>query len=132
MTKVSSMSKDSNNLSKPYFGCYFCHSVVTFLEHMDYLWFIKKLKKYCVWFRRYKIPLVIRDLKSLNSIPGYDACFGWRARFHIPPIDLALLFISKVHGMPYYTRELSGYRQWFPGSSIEGISIFVTHVYKNN
>ena len=62
MKKASSISKDSNNLSKPHFGCYnnqinFRHSLVNFknviilfLEHMDYLWFVKKLKKYCVGF----------------------------------------------------------------------------------
>ena len=90
------MSEDSNNLSKPHFGCYFCHSVVAFLEHMDYLWFMKKLKKYCVWFRRYKKRFVIRDPKWLNSIPGYDGCFGWRARFHMPSLRYGIT----VHGMP--------------------------------
>ena len=60
MKKASSMSKDSNNLSKPHFGCYFHYILVNFkkpnyfLEHMDYLWLVKMLKKYCVWFGRYK------------------------------------------------------------------------------
>ena len=30
MKKASSMSKDSNNLSKLHFGCYFCHNLVNF------------------------------------------------------------------------------------------------------
>ena len=44
MKKNSYMSKDSNNLSKPHFGCYFFRSlfnlknvIILFLEHMDYL-----------------------------------------------------------------------------------------------
>ena len=70
------ISKDSSNLSKPRFGCYFRCSLVNFknliilfLEHMGYIWFMKKLKKYCVWFRTCKKRFVIRDPKSLNSIP---------------------------------------------------------------
>ena len=29
MKKASSMSKDNSNLSKPHFGCYFHHSLVS-------------------------------------------------------------------------------------------------------
>ena len=57
MKKTSSMSKDSSNLSKPRFGCYFLCNLVNFknviffffffLEHMGYVWFVKKLKRCC-------------------------------------------------------------------------------------
>ena len=54
MKKASCISKDSRNLSKPRFGCYYCRSllnfenlIILFLEHMGYIWFVKKLKKYC-------------------------------------------------------------------------------------
>ena len=40
---------------------------------MDYLWFVKKLKKYCVWFGTYQKRFVIRDPESLNSIPGVSS-----------------------------------------------------------
>ena len=54
MKKISSMSKDSSDLSKLRFGCYFHCSLVnfknnnSFLEHMGYVWFVKKLKRCCV------------------------------------------------------------------------------------
>ena len=37
---------------------------------MGYVWFLKKLKRCCVWFGSYKKRFVIHDPESLNSIPG--------------------------------------------------------------
>ena len=38
MKKASSMSKDSNNLSKPHFGCYFRRSLVNFKNLIILFW----------------------------------------------------------------------------------------------
>ena len=40
---------------------------------MDYLWFVKKLMKYCVWFGTCKKWFLIRDPQSLNLIPGVSS-----------------------------------------------------------
>ena len=77
--KVSSINKDSSNLSNTCFGYFFSqefsHGI---LKPMAYSWFLKKLKKCCFWFRTNKKQLAIYDLKLLNSIP---AC-------PIPPIHI--------------------------------------------
>ena len=36
---------------------------------MGYIWFVTKLKKYCVWFGTYKKRFAIRNPELLNSIP---------------------------------------------------------------
>ena len=38
MREASSMSKDSNNLRKPHFGCYFCRSLVNFKNLIILFW----------------------------------------------------------------------------------------------
>ena len=38
MKKASSMSKDSNNLSKPHFGCYFRRSLINFKNLIILFW----------------------------------------------------------------------------------------------
>ena len=38
MKKASSMNRDSNNLSKPYFDCYFCRSLVNFKNLIILFW----------------------------------------------------------------------------------------------
>ena len=38
MKKATSMNKESNNLSKPHFGCYFCRSLVNFKNLIILFW----------------------------------------------------------------------------------------------
>ena len=85
MKKTSSMSKDGSNLTKSHFDCYFRCSLLnlknfknlfwkqnSFLEHVGYLWFVKKLRKCCFWFRTYQKRFVIiipnRWIQSLISV----------------------------------------------------------------
>ena len=43
---------------------------------MGYLWFMKKLEKYCFWFRTYQERFKIHDPESLNSIPAVIPVFN--------------------------------------------------------
>ena len=58
---------------------------------------------------------------------------GCRERFHMPWLKSAILFISIAHGMPCcHTQNLRIQTTYFAGVSIEGLTILVAHVYKNN
>ena len=73
MKKTSSMSKDGNNLSKSRFSCYFRRSLVNFKNFIILfrnIWVIYGMwKSCCFWFGIEQKRFVIRDPKSLNSIP---------------------------------------------------------------
>ena len=77
MKKVVSMSNDGSNLTKSRFGCFLRRSFHnSFLEHMSYFLFVKKLRKCCFWFGTYQKRFAVRDPESLNSIPDRAICFN--------------------------------------------------------
>ena len=41
------------------------------MEHLGFLWFMKKLEKCCFWFRTYERQFIIPNHKSLNLNPGF-------------------------------------------------------------
>ena len=100
MKNVSSMSINSNNLGKPHFGYYFCCSLVNFKNLIILFWkknfFVKKLKKYCVWFGRYKKWLVTHNSESLNSIPA--SISRLLQKFHFP-VDVVLNILETQEGL---------------------------------